>query len=81
MDIIVVENELDRDGYITKPEVDNDKPFQGKLKLDLPFPQYRDEDTRNHFVFRLVYKPQSGVLWGYNQFHCNSEHLQELDYF
>ena len=43
MDIIVVENEPERDEYLQNSQNDSDKPFQGKLKLDLPFPQYRSD--------------------------------------
>lgn len=34
----------------------------------LPFPPNLDEPKKERFVFRLVFKPETGTLWGYNEF-------------
>lgn len=44
----------------------------------VPFPPKIERNYEN-FVFRLVYKPETGVLWGYNEFFCKKDILHEIN--
>lgn len=41
-----------------------------KHKIKLPFPEAPNKDG---FCFRLLFKPESGELWGYHNFFADKE--------
>ena len=41
--------------------------MKNKDSINLPFP-VKIEDKKKDLIFRLVFKPESGVLWGSNGF-------------
>ncbi len=50
-----------------------------KFKINLPFPD-QNKAKKDSFIFRLLFKPESGQLWGFNQFFCDSELFHQVDY-
>ena len=45
----------------------------------LPFPQSMEDSKKERFVFRLVFKPETGTLWGYNEFQCEKDLFHEVE--
>ena len=47
--------------------IKKDEYFQQEQKniIQLPYPSLNEEDKKD-FVFRLILKPETGVLWGFN---------------
>lgn len=46
---------------------DNDR-----IVVDLPFPKPKD-NNKNNFIFRIVFKSDTGDLWGFNKFECQKD--------
>lgn len=38
----------------------------------LPYPKQKEE-KKDKFVFRVIFKPESGVVWGFNEFQQNQD--------
>jgi hypothetical protein len=38
----------------------------------LPFPVFV-EDKKKEFIFRVVFKPETGILWGFNEFTIDKD--------
>jgi hypothetical protein len=38
----------------------------------LPFPA-QEEGAQAKFLFKVVFKPESGQLWGYNEYSCDKD--------
>lgn len=49
------------------------------MMVDLPFSKERDLNKKE-FIFRIVYKADTGDLWGFNKFECNKNHFEEIEY-
>jgi hypothetical protein len=45
-----------------------------KDAISLPFPTMTEEKKKN-LIFRIVFKPETGQLWGFNGFHLDQELL------
>ena len=48
-------------------------------KIKLPFPEISAE-SKKKFIFRLIFKPETGILWGFNEFTSNAEHYYQPQY-
>ena len=46
--------------------------------LRVPFPQ-KPAHNFDKFVMRLIFKPESGTLWGFNEFFCKKDLLHEVN--
>lgn len=64
MNLTIDQNQLDKDKY--QSQINDTKNVEQRLML--PFPSDLDAAKKEKFVFRLVFKPETGVLWGYNDF-------------
>jgi len=64
--------EKDNYGKIDRNEKDH-------MLVELPYARQKEADKQN-FVFRILFKPDTGDLWGFNDFECNKELFQEEDY-
>lgn len=65
MNLMIDQNQIDKDRYLREM---NENNKLGEQRLLLPFPPNLDEAKKDKFVFRLVFKPETGTLWGYNEF-------------
>ena len=45
----------------------------------LPFPA-QEEDVNAKFLFKVVFKPESGQLWGFNEYSCDKDLMCEQDF-
>jgi hypothetical protein len=43
-----------------------------KYSIRLPFPD-EDQTDQDKFIFRIIFKPESGQLWGFNKFYMKKE--------
>lgn len=50
----------------------NDKNDQ--MMVDLPYSKEKHTD-QSKFIFRLLFKPETGDLWGFNKFECDKSHF------
>jgi len=64
--------EKDNYGKIDRNEKDH-------MLVELPYARQKESDKPN-FVFRILFKPDTGDLWGFNDFECNKELFEEEDY-
>ena len=51
---------------------------KGKLPRTIPFPSMSPEN-KDKFVFRMVFKPETGTLWAFNEFFCKKDLLHEIN--
>lgn len=45
----------------------------------LPFPAQEDQNKAK-FLFKVVFKPESGQLWGFNEYSCDKDLMFEQDF-
>jgi hypothetical protein len=59
----------------------NDPPQKrdSKFRIKQPFP-LPNLNKKDQFIFRLMFKPESGALWGFNEFFCDRALFHELEY-
>lgn len=50
-----------------------------QMTVDLPFSKEKD-NNKDNFIFRIVFKADSGDLWGFNKFECDKSHFEEAEY-
>ena len=49
------------------------------MMVDLPYSKEKD-NNKSKFIFRILFKPDSGDLWGFNKFECDKNHFEETEY-
>lgn len=49
------------------------------MLVDLPYAKAKDNNKHN-FIFRIVFKADTGDLWGFNKFECDKQLFQESEY-
>ena len=72
MKIDYEENRIDRTNYLLQH-----KGKDGQILL--PFPA-QDQSLKSKFLFKVIYKPESGQLWGFNEYNCDKELTLEQDF-
>ena len=75
MKILVSPNSLDETVYLEPEYGANDQ----SLPISLPFPTLPDQQKKEKLVFRLVFKPHSSELWGFNSFKCDDDKIMSVD--
>lgn len=45
----------------------------------MPFPQQNKAKQDKH-IFRLLFKPETGTLWGFNNFFCEKDKFHDIDF-
>ena len=45
----------------------------------LPFPA-QEESQKSKFLFKVVFKPESGQLWGFNEYSSDKDLMFEQDF-
>ena len=64
-------NKIDKNSYLNPGAHDN--------KIVLPYPD-QDPARKAKFLFRAVFKPDTGQLWGFNEFTCDKDLILESDF-
>ena len=54
-------------------------PSNYKFKINLPFAD-ENKFKKDQFIFRFLFKPESGQLWGFNQFFSDGDLFHQIDY-
>ena len=49
------------------------------MMVDLPYAKAKDNNKHN-FIFRIIFKADTGDLWGFNKFECDKNMFQETEY-
>jgi len=50
-----------------------------KFKIRLPFPN-QDEEKKDNLIFRFLFKPETGALWGFNKFFHDRDLYHQINY-
>jgi hypothetical protein len=50
-----------------------------KFNIRLPFPEITEKKDKE-LVFRLMFKPESGQLWGFNQFYIDHKLFHQINF-
>ena len=66
--------QFNKTNFLQVQKKDNDQ-----MLVDLPFAKSKD-NNKNNFIFRIVFKANTGDLWGFNKFDCDKDMFQETDY-
>lgn len=50
-----------------------------KFNIRLPFPEYNENDGKD-FIFRILFKPETGKLWGFHQFYIDNKLFHQINF-
>lgn len=74
-DLSLYRDNMDITHEYNDPPQKRDSKF--RIKQPFPLPNMKKKDQ---FIFRLMFKPESGALWGFNDFFCDRSLFHELEY-
>ena len=63
---------------ITQEPNDPPQKRDSKFRIKQPFPVPNQEKS-DEFIFRIMFKPETGELWGFNDFFCDQNLYHEID--
>jgi len=50
-----------------------------KFNIRLPFPEF-EEQAGKEFIFRILFKPETGNLWGFHQFYIDNTLFHKIKF-